>query len=254
MTRSGARYGQPHPVGPEFEGGVLNDREILSARRRGAVVVDPFDATSLRPAALALHLGADAVVLRSDGPVDTADRRTYPRLVPRPLDRAGCIAVHPGEVVLVPTHERVGLADDLVGIMDGTSDLARLGISVVLSHQVSPGFGMPDGAVLTLEIVSRLGHTVILHPGTRVGNLMVFRCAPAVRSYRQMPHHHSRSEWSPGSRLADHLESRDVVPPSGGPGTSPRHALRTQTGQRDLSTRRLGRVSSGFLAAFARRT
>ena len=113
------------------------------------------------------------------------------------------IVIQPGEVVLVRTLENVGLSTRLAGLLDGTSDLARLGIQVVLAHQVSPGWGMPDGAPLTLEIVSRLAHDVALRPGMRIANLMIFRGRRARRSYAEMPDRHPASSWSVGSRLAD---------------------------------------------------
>jgi dCTP deaminase len=105
--------------------------------------------------------------------------------------------------MLAPTHERVGISGRLAGLLDGTSDWARLGVSVVLCHQVSPGFGMPDGAPLTLEIVNRLAHEVRLRPGTRIANLLLIRGRRARRSYRNMPANPSLPAWSIASRLSD---------------------------------------------------
>lgn len=106
--------------------------------------------------------------------------------------------------MLAPTLERVSISDRLVGVLDGTSDYARLGISVVLSHQVSPGFGKSGGAILTLEIVSRLPEVVYLHPDTRICNLMLFRSRESGRSYSDMPHNYSLDQAVGRSRLADY--------------------------------------------------
>lgn len=152
---------------------------------------------------MSLRLGAEAYVLRSDGPVDPIDAATYPRLVARAPDTRGRIALAPGEVLLARTQERVGVSERLAGLLDGTSDWARLGVSVVLAHQVSPGYGMPDGSPLTLEIVSRLAHDVVLTPGTRIANLLLIRGSRARRSYRDMRAHHPGGGWSVGSRLAE---------------------------------------------------
>lgn len=184
---------------------VLADHEILAALRSGELRVEPFDPELVRPAALSLRLGATAFVLRSDGPVDTASAASYPTLEPRSLDDQGRLVVNPGEVVLAPTLERVVLPDTLVGVLDGISDVARLGMSVVLAHQVSPGFGAPDGAVLTLEIVSRLSRPVFLRPSTRICNLMLMRCARPTRPYSAMSFNHSRDLDAMPSRLADYL-------------------------------------------------
>jgi dCTP deaminase len=182
---------------------VLVDRDLRAAVRRGELVATDIDWSLLRPAAISLRLGEGAFVPTSREPVDVARRATYPELVERPLDEEGRIVVRPGEVLLVRTLENIGLSTNLAGLVDGTSDLARLGIQVVLAHQVSPGWGMPEGAPLTLEIVSRLAHEVALRPGMRIANLMVFRGRRARRSYAQMPDRHPASGWSVGSRLAD---------------------------------------------------
>jgi dCTP deaminase len=141
--------------------------------------------------------------LSSQQPVDVADADTYPLLQARDLDPEGRLLLRPREAMIVRTQERIGLCDRLAGLLDGTSDYARLGISVVLAHQVSPGYGMPDGSPLTLEIVSRLGHDVFLRPGARIANLMLLRGRWAERSYRDMPANHSSATWSVRSRLSE---------------------------------------------------
>ena len=183
--------------------GLLVDRDIRAALRRGDLVIPELDPELIRPAAVSLCLGKGAYVLASHRPVDVTDPATYPDLVPRPVDSGGCLVVHPGEVLLARTWERVGISERLAGLLDGTSDLARLGVSVVLCHQVSPGFGMPDGAPLTLEIVNRLAHEVRLRPGTRIANLLLVRGRRALRSYRSMPANHSVPGWTVASRLGD---------------------------------------------------
>ncbi len=193
------------PLGP------LADRDLRAALRRGDLVVTDLDPALIRPAAVSLRLGGEAFVLASRQPVDVLDAATYPDLVPRPVDELGRITLHPGEVMLVRTHERVGLSTRLVGLLDGTSDWARLGVSVVLAHQVSPGYGMPDGAPLTLELVSRLGHDLHLRPGVRIANLMLLRGRRARRSYTDMPAHHPSTGWSAASRLGE-AEGRTLRP------------------------------------------
>lgn len=203
--------------------GVLVDRDIRAALRRGELVVTPLDRSMLRPAAISLRLGHDAYVLSSRQPVDVADASTYPHLVPRGQDESGRIRVRPGEVLLARTLERVGVGDRLVGLLDGTSDYARLGVSVVLAHQVSPGFGMPEGSPLTLEIVSRLQHDVRLAPGVRVANLMLVRANRVQRPYREMPANHSTGAWSVGSRLNEAAAAAGLLPaqPISGPTAPP---------------------------------
>jgi dCTP deaminase len=185
--------------------GVLTDRAIRRSHRNGELLVDPFDPALIRPAAISLRLGTEAFSLHSTGPVDVADRTTYPDLVSKRLDDGGRLVVEPGELVLAPTWERIGLSKNLAGLVDGTSDYARLGVSVVLCGQVSPGFGLDRGAVLTLEIVNHLRHPVLLYPGTRICNLMLFASAGSAQPYGAMPHNYSNDQVVVASRLADHV-------------------------------------------------
>jgi dCTP deaminase len=171
---------------------VLADHQILGALRSGELAVSPFDPNMIRPAALSLRLGSEASVLGAARTIDARDLQTYPQLTPREPDEEGRLVINPNEILLAPTMEKVAFSNRLTGILDGISDVARLGISVVLSQQVSPGYGSPDGAVLTLEIISRLPVPVMLYPGTRICNLMLMRCGRATRSYSSMLHNHSR--------------------------------------------------------------
>lgn len=182
---------------------VLADHQISKALLAGDLHVDPFDPAMIRPAAISLRLGSDAAVLTASQTIDARDRATYPQLTPRLPDAAGRLMIRPGEVLLAPTFEKIAMSDRLAGILDGISDVARLGISVVLSQQVSPGFGAPDGAVLTLEIVSRLPQPVILYPGTRICNLMLMRCGRADSPYSAMRHNHSADSRAMPSNWAD---------------------------------------------------
>jgi dCTP deaminase len=200
----GVLTGPLYPTGAYLTGSVLTDVEIRRAVRAGELRVDPFEPDLVRPAALSLRLGHEAFTLDASGPVDVADRATHPQLVRRPLDERGRLRVEPGEVVLAPTLERIELSPRLAGLVDGTSDYARLGIGVVLCHQVSPGFGQGGGAIVTLEIVSHLPVPVFLHPGMRICNLMLFSSTGSRRPYGAMPHNYSRDQRVEPSRLADH--------------------------------------------------
>ncbi|WET82258.1 dCTP deaminase [Amycolatopsis sp. QT-25] len=185
--------------------GILTDRAIKRAHRNGELTITPFEPGLVRPAAISLRLGHEAFALESTGTVDIADRSTYPDLRPKELDAEGRLCVEPGEVVLAPTLEKIGLSEKLAGLVDGTSDYARLGIGVVLCGQVSPGFGNETGAVLTLEIVNHLRHPVLLHPGTRICNLMLFASTGSDQPYGTMPNNYSSDHNVAPSRLADHV-------------------------------------------------
>ncbi|MEA5367163.1 dCTP deaminase [Amycolatopsis sp., V23-08] len=179
---------------------MLTDRAIRRVYSSGELRVDPFDAAFVRPAALSLRLGHEAFGLQSRGTVDIADRSTYPDLVPKDLDTKGRLVVEPGEAVPARAMGKIGLSENLVGLVDGTSDYARLGISVVLCGQVIPGFGRGKLAAITLEIVNHLRHPVLLYPETRTCNSMLLSSTGSEQPYDVMPHSYSSDQES-GSSL-----------------------------------------------------
>lgn len=91
--------------------------------------------------------------------------------------------LHPGQLALGMTLERVTLADDLVGWLDGRSSLARLGLQVhVTAHRIDPGW---SGNVV-LEFVNAGPIPLALAPGMRIGALNFEQLAgPVSVPYRE---------------------------------------------------------------------
>ncbi len=73
--------------------------------------------------------------------------------------------LHPGELALGITKERITLPNDIAGWLDGRSSLARLGLLVhVTAHTIDPGW---DGRI-TLEFAN-IGRVPLgLRPGMRI--------------------------------------------------------------------------------------
>jgi len=153
---------------------MMIDDEIRRAINRNDIVLDPFCERLLGPCSIGLRLGDCAYRLESDRPVDVSDGSTYPDLREVEFDSEGLIPLSPGELLLVPTMERISLCDHYAGVIDGTSDLARLGISVALSALVAPGFGKSDPSVLTLELTSHSPSVINLLPEMRICKLMIY--------------------------------------------------------------------------------
>lgn len=80
-------------------------------------------------------------------------------------DRAGRFVIHPGQVVLGSTLERITVPSNLVMTLEGKSSLARL---FLLPH-VQAGYFDPgwDG-VGTLEIVNLNDVAIVLRPGLKI--------------------------------------------------------------------------------------
>ncbi len=75
------------------------------------------------------------------------------------IDEGGAFYLHPGELALGVTIERITVPDDLVGWLDGRSSLARLGLMIhITAHTIDPGW---DGRI-TLEFAN-IGRFPLAH-------------------------------------------------------------------------------------------
>ncbi|MCP5141278.1 MAG: dCTP deaminase [Gammaproteobacteria bacterium] len=73
--------------------------------------------------------------------------------------------LHPGELALGVTRERIRLPNTIVGWLDGRSSLARLGLMVhITAHTIDPGW---DGQI-TLEFYNSGRFPLALRPGMRI--------------------------------------------------------------------------------------
>jgi dCTP deaminase len=73
--------------------------------------------------------------------------------------------LHPGELALGITVERITLPNNIAGWLDGRSSLARLGLMVhITAHTIDPGW---DGHI-TLEFVNVGRLPLALRPGMRI--------------------------------------------------------------------------------------
>jgi dCTP deaminase len=138
---------------------ILSDRSIKQLLKDGTLIIDP--APEVKSASVRLHLSDQFAQ-----PFGRIERKTSYILKPKKL-------------VLSSTLERIRLPDDHAGLYDGSTTLARIGITTHMgSMLVSPG---SDGN-LTLEIFNASDKTFVLKAGMRIGQLLVLKMdAPAER-------------------------------------------------------------------------
>ena len=161
---------------------LLSDSDIRSYVASGRVRLKPWDPEMVQPSSVDIHL--DRFFRLFDNhkyPVvdPAADQPELTRLIEVSAD--GEFVLHPGEVVLGATYERVTLADDVAARLEGKSSLGRLGL---LTHStagfIDPGF---SGHV-TLELSNTATLPIKLYPGMKVGQLCFFQLSsPAERPY-----------------------------------------------------------------------
>ncbi|MBI2268662.1 MAG: dCTP deaminase [Candidatus Blackburnbacteria bacterium] len=143
-------------------GAALSDRDIKRLVEVGRIRINPCPnietgtKSDLGTCKVDLHLGDQALVVDAtrlthidlSGPIP---EEYFIRIDVRKL---GQVLIHPGEVVVATTLERVTLPDDIIGRMEGKSSIARRGVSV----QAAPLFdaGWDGHPILELHNVGTL--------------------------------------------------------------------------------------------------
>jgi dCTP deaminase len=152
---------------------ILTRDAILDEIARGRIVIEPMTPDQVGPASIDLHLSDEIRVLSDDPPVidvnDQADFRTVTEV--RPLIEPYVLS--PGETIHGITRERVRLADDIAGWLEGRSRFARLGLMI----HVTAGFVAPGvDARQVLEMSNVAGRPLVIHAGVRICQIVLQRC------------------------------------------------------------------------------
>jgi dCTP deaminase len=131
---------------------LLSDRSIKQLLKKGTLVIKPNP--ELKSASVRLHLSDQFA--RPEGKIE---RKTQYLLRPKKL-------------VLSSTLERITLPNDHAALYDGSTTLARIGITSHMgSMLVSPG----SKGNLTLEIFNASDKAFVLKAGMRIGQLLILK-------------------------------------------------------------------------------
>ncbi|MEX1254922.1 MAG: dCTP deaminase [Dehalococcoidia bacterium] len=149
---------------------ILSDRDIRQSLKEGRIKIMPTDGLDSRigPDGVDLRLGFTFLVFERNKQAyidprraETAKGTTRPVVV----KTGEPFIIHPHELVLATTLERLTLPDDLLGRLEGRSSLGRLGIIVHSTASVfHPGW---DGTA-TMELGNLGVMPVALYPRMRI--------------------------------------------------------------------------------------
>ncbi len=159
---------------------ILTRNEIRKAIRKGLIKVEPLDESQIGPGSIDLTLGNDFRIFRRHRRVyhirDDSRFEDLTEVVSVPDGEA--IIIRPDEMILGITREKITLAENYCGWLEGRSRFARFGLAV----HVTAGFMHPGiSNRQVLEIVN-LGHTSLaLYPGTRICQFIFERCIGKAR-------------------------------------------------------------------------
>lgn len=129
---------------------ILSDRDIKKALKEKRISVDPLFPNALQPASIDLHLGKDFLVFTTKEHVCIDPKEPIDHMMEKvTIDAKRQFVIHPGEFALGMTYEIVGVADDMVGRLEGKSSLGRIGLII----HATAGYLDPGNKLkMTLEL------------------------------------------------------------------------------------------------------
>lgn len=149
---------------------VLTKNEILSAIKKGEIVIEPFDPKQVGPGSVDLTLDNKFRVFKkinhvfhaTEGALKDIDMITEVII----LKSGDFLLLMPNETVLGQTRETIKTAPYICGRLEGRSTFARMGLLVHISASfMQPGL---DGNTQILELSNVGNIPLALHPGERV--------------------------------------------------------------------------------------
>ena len=149
---------------------ILSDRDIRQALEEGKIKVTPADGLERRigPDSIDFRLGHTFLVFERNKQayIDTRRPETAQGTTRQITIKTGePFIIHPHELVLATTLERLSVSDDLLGRLEGRSSLGRLGIIVHSTASIfHPGW---DGTA-TMELGNLGVMPVALYPRMRI--------------------------------------------------------------------------------------
>lgn len=117
---------------------ILTKNIILKEIKKGNIKITPYDPRNVGPGSIDLSLGKYFRLFKKGGKVFDADKTDY-RDVTKFVE-AESIVLRPGETILGVTKEKVTLAPNLCGWLEGRTRFARLGLLIHISASfMQPG-------------------------------------------------------------------------------------------------------------------
>jgi dCTP deaminase len=154
---------------------VLIGKEISKALKSKLIIIEPLDISQVGPGSIDLTLGNDFRIFRKRSKIYHIENDARFQDITKDIhvEDGSYIVIKPGEMILGITKEKITLADNISGRLEGRSRFARFGLAV----HVTAGFMHPGiSNHQALEIVN-LGHAPLaLYPGTRICQFIFEKC------------------------------------------------------------------------------
>ncbi|MDB4940188.1 MAG: Deoxycytidine triphosphate deaminase [Candidatus Doudnabacteria bacterium] len=140
---------------------ILSDVDIKKSLKSGRVSIEPLFPDSIQPASVDLHLGNEFLVFKNQGHTAIDLKQPLDDMMERVIiSEKKPFIIHPGEFALGLTYETVGVADDMVGRLEGKSSLGRVGLII----HATAGYLDPGNKLkMTLELHNIANLPIILY-------------------------------------------------------------------------------------------
>ncbi len=129
---------------------ILSDKDIKTGLKSGRITVNPLFPHAIQPASVDLHLGADFLTFKTSNVICIDPKEPIDDMMEKfTISEKKQFILHPGEFALGMTYEVVGVADDMVGRLEGKSSLGRIGLII----HATAGYLDPGNKLkMTLEL------------------------------------------------------------------------------------------------------
>lgn len=159
---------------------ILTRDRILDAIRKGEIKINPFDARALDAASYDMTLFHQIrVFVEGLNEIDLMDVAQDAHAVLRltrivPISAESYYLLKPGELVLGMTLEKLTLAPNIAGSLEGRSRFARMGLMVhITASFLQPGI---KNTRQIFEIFNASRNAIKLRSGVRIAQVVFERC------------------------------------------------------------------------------
>ena len=154
---------------------ILTHDKILEEIEKGNITIGPFLKNQVGPGSVDLHLGNVFRKFKQNNGVFTvkedANFETITELVK--IKKGNHLLLNPQEAVLGVTREKITLASNICGWIEGRSRFARIGLGVLItSGFMQPGISNHQ----ILEITNLSPTPLAIYPGVRICQIILQRC------------------------------------------------------------------------------
>jgi dCTP deaminase len=161
---------------------VLTKNKILDELEDGkdgkGLIITPLSLKQIGPSSVDLHLGNEFIIFRraSIKCVDVEDAEKLVQNVHKyqekiRISKKDNFILHPGQLVLGATQEYIALPEDISAVICGRSTWGRTGLIIATATQIATSFK----GCITLELVNDGEIPLVLYPGLRVAQLLLYR-------------------------------------------------------------------------------